>query len=222
MSSTESDTDSVKCGQSAPKKAKWRKQKFNRDWLQLEQFKGWLKEVPQNPYSCRCVAYDCQLTYGKSELQKHSKGKKHLQKVKLSSSNTNMHSFFKPIVTRNEDRQVQDFEIRLSAFFAEHNVALQIIDHFVPLLQEIIPDSKIIQKVALGRKKCTSIIKNVLAPTVNEDLLEILKMNKFAVLVDESTDIGLHKTMCVLVRYLDPSSGEVKTKLLQLSMSMAQ
>lgn len=115
-----------------------------------------------------------------------------------------------------QNRQVQDFELRLSAFFAEHNVAFQIVDHLVPLLKEIIPDSKIIQKVTLGRQKCTNIVKNVLASSVTEDLINILKVNKFSILIDEGTDIGLNKTMCVLVRYVNPQNGEVNTKLLDL------
>lgn len=166
--------------------------------------------------SCKCIACNCTLVCGKSELSKHSNGKKHLQKVKLVRKNANVTDFFRPISTRDEDRQVQDFELRLSAFFAEHNVAFQIVDHLVPLLKEIIPDSKIIQKVTLGRQKCTNIVKNVLASSVTEDLINILKVNKFLILIDESTNIGLNKTMCVLVRYVNPQNGEVNTKLLDL------
>lgn len=59
---------------------KWRKQKFNQDWLLLNQFKGWLKPVEADEYSCQSTACICVLTCGKSELQKHSKGLKHLKK----------------------------------------------------------------------------------------------------------------------------------------------
>lgn len=196
---SQSDTESDSSGPSTKKKIKktksWRKQKFNKDWLALDQFKGWLTEIPEDPFSCKCNACDCTLICGKSELLKHSNGKKHLQKVKSVAQNSNITSFFHPVCTRDESRQVQDFELRLSAFFAEHNVAFQVVDHLVPLLKEIIPDSKILQKVSLGRHKCTSIIKNVLAPSVSEDLVNILKFNKFSILIDESTDIGLNKSI---------------------------
>lgn len=217
MSSTESDSDTS--GPSSPKKIKtWRKQKFNESWLLLDEFKGWLQAIPSDSYSCRCVSCDCSLTCGKSELIKHSKGKKHVQKLKLISKNKNLTEFFKPITKKSEgeDREVQNFEIRLSAFFAEHNVALQIVDHLVPLLQQIVPDSKIIQKAVLGRQKCTSIIKNVLAPSVTEELVDILKENKFSILLDESTDVGLNKTMCLLMRFVHPKIGNIHTQLLEL------
>lgn len=214
MSSSDSDSEN---GPSASKKLKvWRKQKFNHDWLQLAEFNSWLRAVPEDEYSCRCVACNCTLSCGKSELQKHSKGKKHLNKVKLIARNTSMDSFFKPKASTNEDKLVQNFEMRLCAFFAEHNVALQIVDHLVPLLKEISPDSAIIRKAALGRQKCTSIIKNVLAPSVTEELVNILKVTPFSILIDESTDIGLNKTMCLLVRFIGPTDGKIHTRLLEL------
>lgn len=195
---------------------KWRKQKFYNNWLNLPEFKGWLEEIPENPYNCRCKACNCQLTCGKSELLKHAKGKKHQEKVKLIASNSNLLRTFVETIQIDENRKAQQFELRLSAFFAEHNVAFQVIDHLVPLLKEILPDSEILKNVTLGRQKCTNIIKNVLAPTLNEDLVKILRVTKFSILIDESTDITSNKTMCVVVRYVNPDNGEVATKLLEL------
>ncbi|XP_049309067.1 uncharacterized protein LOC125777735 [Bactrocera dorsalis] len=76
-------------------------------------------------------------------------------------------------------------------FFAEHNVALTVVDHLIPLLKEIVPDSEIIKNVDLGRKKCTSIIKNVIAKEEKDNLVKKLKVNPFSVMIDESTDIGM-------------------------------
>ncbi|XP_053968958.1 uncharacterized protein LOC128870368, partial [Anastrepha ludens] len=39
-----------------------------------------------------------------------------------------------------------------------------------------------------GRKKCTSIVKNVLAKEEKDNLVKKLKVNKFSIMVDESTD----------------------------------
>lgn len=84
MSDNSDSDDSAKSGPSSPKKVKkWRKQKFNQDWLLLNEFKRWLKPVEGDEYSYQCTACNCVLTCGKSELQKHSKGIKHLKKVKL-------------------------------------------------------------------------------------------------------------------------------------------
>lgn len=94
-------------------------------------------------------------------------------------------------------------------------MALQIIDHLIPLLKEIAFDSKIIQQVAPGRKKCTSIIKNVVTPNFKASLANTLKTTKFSILIDESTDIGLNKSFCILIRYLD-KGGKGCTELLEL------
>lgn len=40
--------------------------------------------------------------------------------------------------------------------------------------------------------------------------------NYFSVLLDESTDIGDKKSLCILVRYIDSSNLNVKTRILQL------
>ena len=127
-----------------------------------------------------------------------------------------MSDFLAKQAKRNEDKQVQEFELGLSMFFAEHNVALQIVDHLIPLLKTIIPDSNIIKKSEFGRKKCTSLVKNVITPHIQKNLVETLKKTSFSVMIDESTDIGLNKAICVLVRYINPTTQVVETELLQL------
>lgn len=60
------------------------------------------------------------------------------------------------------------------------------------------------------------VIKNVIAVAIRNDLINVLKTTDFSVMVDESTDIGMQKTMCILARYVQPSNGFVKTELLDL------
>ena len=84
-------------------------------------------------------------------------------------------------------------------FFAEHNVAFQVVEHLLPLLKETITDSEIVQKSKLRRNKCTSIIKNVLAEQEKSDLISKRKINKVSIMVDESTDRGSIKACVVLL-----------------------
>lgn len=57
MNNNSDSDDSAKSGASSPKKVKkWRKQKFNQDWLLMNEFKGWLKPVKADEYSCQCTA----------------------------------------------------------------------------------------------------------------------------------------------------------------------
>jgi hypothetical protein len=113
-----SDNSSEKAGPSKPKKYKYRKKKFDEDWLKIEEFQGWLEKIPNDIYKCRCSACNVIITYGKSELHTHSKGTGHIKKVKFIKTNQQCKHYF---VQKNEDqdKQVRNFEIRLSMFFLQ-------------------------------------------------------------------------------------------------------
>lgn len=107
-------------------------------------------------------------------------------------------------------------QIKLLAYFANHNIAFQAVEVLTPVLQDIFKGSKVAQSLTLHRKKCTSIINNVLAPVEISETIEIIRTCPFSVLVDESTDISSHKFLCVLVHYVHPKAGTVHTRLLEL------
>lgn len=133
-------TVEVKTVDSKRRKKKYRKQTFSDDWLQIPEFRGWLEKITSDQYMCKCKACNCKIICGKSELLKHSRGKKYMEKVISIQSNASLTSYFIKKQNENEVKEVQNFEVRLSTFFAEHNVALQVVDHLVPLLKEIVPD----------------------------------------------------------------------------------
>ena len=61
---------------------------FNSAWLQEELFKPWLGTVEKDNHKARCIV--CGLTFelsnmGKQALISHSKGKKHVKKMKYAS-----------------------------------------------------------------------------------------------------------------------------------------
>jgi hypothetical protein len=103
----------------------------------------------------------------------------------------------------------------LANFFAQHNVAFQIIQHLVPLLKDCLPDSSILTDVQLGRTKTVNIIKNVIGKKITVDLTQILSETYFSVLIDESTDISVSKLLCIVVKYVDDSS-KIVDRLLEL------
>lgn len=208
-----SSSDSSACFEETKK---YRKQKFNNKWLEDDNFKGWLEAVADEPFKCKCSACNKMLNCGKSDLLKHAGRKMHKKNVNALKKSNKIDTFFKKKSSDSAEKAKKVFEIKLSMFFAEHNVALQVVDHIIPLLKEIAPDSDIIKSVELGRQKCTSIIKNVIAKAETDTLVKKLKVTKFSVMVDESTDIGLNKHMCVLVRFFDKESERVVVKLLDL------
>lgn len=109
--------------------------------------------------------------------------------------------------------KVKRAEIKLAAVFADHNVSFLLIDHLV--LRDMFDDSIIAQKIQLDRTKCTNIVKNVLAPEILKETIDYLKFTKFSILIDENTDIGLKKSLCLLVRYVT-ATAKVNITLLEL------
>ncbi|KAL0104009.1 hypothetical protein PUN28_016993 [Cardiocondyla obscurior] len=59
------------------------------------------------------------------------------------------------------------------------------------------------------------VVKEVLAKREVEKIISNLKISKFSVLIDKSTDITRNKLMCVLVKYVSPNNGQVLTQLLE-------
>lgn len=89
-------------------------------------------------------------------------------------------------------------------------------DHLTTVIKDVFRDSKIAENLTLGHMKCTNIVKNVISQHETNCLVEALKIVKFSVLVDETTDIAMKKLLCVLVRYVCPIKKTIQVNLLKL------
>lgn len=122
----------------------------------------------------------------------------------------------RPTSDSEKKQSVKEAEIRLAAFFAEHNLAFHLSDHLTDVIGKCFTDSAIAKDLTLNRTKCTSIVKNIIANVESTETINNLRHLPFSILVDESTDITDHKFMCALVRYMSPTTGRVRTELLEL------
>lgn len=118
--------------------------------------------------------------------------------------------------TSTHHENVKAAEINLCGFVAEHNISFLTMDHLCPLLTKIFPDSKIAKDLSVRRTKAKAIITNVIASSHKSDLTSILKTTKFSILTDESTDISIHKSACIVVRYFDSTMGKIVSSLWEL------
>jgi len=59
-------------------------------------------------------------------------------------------------------------------------------------------------------------MSNVIGLYSHEELTNVLKNTLFSVIIDESTDVGCVKTMCICVKYFDSSSDHFETKVFKL------
>ncbi|KAL6421644.1 hypothetical protein ACFW04_014562 [Cataglyphis niger] len=123
--------------------------------------------------------------------------KKERRFVNSSLNEDNFEGWLTPYPTENKVfcnlliyDKIKRVEIKLAAFFSEHNIAFYTADHLIPLL----------------KKYFTNIVKNVIARRETEKIIDILQTRGCSILIDESTDISNLKIMCVLVQFLSLDS----------------
>lgn len=152
-----------------------------------------------------------------SVIKKHATTKKHRSSVNSIGSKQNSITTF----INNADQlklvdQTKKSEILLCSFISEHNLPFNISDHLVKTCKAAFPDSKICSNISLARTKSTALVSNVIGLYSHEELTNVLKNTLFSVIVDESTDIGCVKTMCICVKYFDSLSDSFETKFFKL------
>lgn len=78
-------------------------------------------------------------------MAKHSEGKKHLSNVKGLKGSKNIKVLTNNLKHKdnNEEIDVKRAEIKLPAYFANHNIAFQAADTLTPVVQDIFKDSKV-------------------------------------------------------------------------------
>nr|XP_015839951.1 PREDICTED: uncharacterized protein LOC107398905 [Tribolium castaneum] len=190
--------------------------------MKMDEYKHWLQPVDNNPEKAQWNKCQKVFLAELTVLKNHFKSKNHQTNV-MSTKNTkgsiltNYVSNTKSEVELELDQEVQNVEIKICALLAEHNVPFMIMDHLEPLLKSSFSgDSRIAQRLQLKRTKATGIVQNVIATCEKNNLENLLKSNKFSILVDESTDIGCVKTACILDRIFDNLSGKITTKFWEL------
>jgi len=55
-------------------------------------------------------------------------------------------------------------------------------------MKSISSEPEVVKNILCNRTKCTSIVKNIIGQTAFEDTIAKLKIHKFSIIVDESTD----------------------------------
>lgn len=171
----------------------------------------------QGKFKCQLCNCILSLRAGKQEVVKHANSKKHLAKINARKSTPSVKSMFQESQTATSIKdEIATAEIRISAFFAEHNIAVSVADDLVDLIKVTCNKPDVVKGISLARTKTTEVINNVLCKVETSELISILKVIKFSILVDESTDLSMDKYLCILVRYVCPESGNLMTKLLKM------
>ncbi|XP_067211624.1 protein FAM200A-like, partial [Linepithema humile] len=181
-------------------------------WLHENVFKGWLAPHPTLDKAL-CTVCNKTIRCCKSNLIEHSQSDQHIEQINFKNLNINVLGNNNSLSHKDK---VKRAEIKLAAFFAEHNIALYSANHLIPLLKDICMIPEVVSDLSLARDKCTKVITQVIAKREIEKIIINLQKCKFSILIDESTDISDKKLMCVFVQYVSPLTKKVTTQLLDL------
>ncbi|KAL1441844.1 hypothetical protein MTO96_008236 [Rhipicephalus appendiculatus] len=194
-----SNSDSEDGSSPLPKRKKY-VQKYKAEWEKLPQFRGCITRSSKGTNFAFCKACDVHLAGGKRELDKHVATMKHVATAKRLVGQQTLLSMPSTSQVTEESKRVSEGEIRLAAFLAEHNLPFTVMEHMPKLLTAVCPDSNVARKIARSRTKASAIVKNVTGRESKERLCDLLRRNKFSLIVDEATDSSCCKHLCLLTR----------------------
>ncbi|XP_077276673.1 zinc finger protein 862-like isoform X1 [Temnothorax americanus] len=78
-------------------------------------------------------------------------------------------------------------------------------------------DSQAVKRMKMHRTKCSEIIKNVLGPYFNNELLSDIGNGKYSLLLDESNDVSVNKLLGIVIIYYSDKQGKTISSFLALT-----
>ena len=181
--------------------------KYNKAW---ESKFSWVSQASDGSEDAFCKLCHASMKPKQSNLTKHEKSDKHMQRVKLSTTT-------KPIqvvrVPKIAD-EVKVAEIELAVTMACHSAILTM-DHLGEVITRNAQGSKL-GDIKMHRRKCTKILTNIVSPALKEELIADVQGKKFALIVDESTDVSTAKQLCVILRYYSEVEKKILTAFVDL------
>ncbi|XP_076064370.1 zinc finger protein 862-like [Oratosquilla oratoria] len=181
------------------------KRKFRDVWMADPAFQPWLSSVIEDPEKASCVFCKRQFGAHLTAITRHKETKMHILNAQKFEDLPKQETSSSPV-----GASVAVAVALLMAFIAEHNLSFSIIDHMVELMKVMFPDSAIAQGIHMHKTKCTETMKS-LANVITEDLVKKLRIYKFSIIIDETTDVSCTKTCAVLVRYFDLTSHKINS-----------
>ena len=106
--------------------------------------------------------------------------------------------------------EVARIKIILAAFMAKNNLALSLIDELLQVTIDISRNVETLKEVKMKRMTLSK-ISNGIAAAHKLDVLHIVRVNKFSILFDESTDISAEKHSCIVLKLFNQMSQKVES-----------
>ncbi|XP_058811207.1 uncharacterized protein LOC131676097 [Topomyia yanbarensis] len=158
---------------------------------------------PYHAYCKTCLTKIGIARGGKSNLGTHIATKRHRDAASKAEEGFESES---KIDDSSLQDNVNEAELKICAWALENNVPFTAVDKLTDLLRELTIDSKLLQKLKLGRTKTASVVESVIAATQHDELVEQMRSDIFSIIVDEFTDFSSNKTLAIVVRVMDKVS----------------
>lgn len=158
----------------------------------------WLDTSKKVPFCKVCLL---KITGGKFHLRRHEKTSSHLDKYKASTSTAQVDLTHFILNANKMPNLIKRAELKLAAYITLHNLPFLIMDSLPSLQKNIFEDSEICKNIHIKRKKAQQLAVGILAPTFKKELVQILHTTPFSLIVDETTDISVKKSLIIMVRF---------------------
>ncbi|CAI9726267.1 finger 271 [Octopus vulgaris] len=162
----------------------------------------------------------------KAHMKTHAKPEPQLKSniLRLSHCEAKKHKASTPQQTipltnfiKTEYHKTSMLEANLAMLICFHS-SFNSCDHLIELCKNYMFDSDIMSKVKLHHTKCANIVRNVLAPYFDGDLISDIGDRKFSLLLNESNDISITKLLGIVIYYSDTHKKVVHTYLSMVSL----
>ena len=161
-----------------------------------------------------CKFCKCDIKAKYQDLKQHTKSKKHFKA--------------RPFTTRALDSfmtvksfKTAELEASISTFLGCHS-AISDCDHLVDICKRNLPTNKTVSEMKMHQTKCTRIIRNTLCEPFKTDLRQDIGDGRFSILIDESTDITVHKLLDISIIYYSMSKKKIVLTYLELTACDAE
>jgi len=160
-------------------------------WLDIEEFKPWLRQVQNDVNLFSCSICDITHVAGLSQIYRHAQSKIHKNnceknEIQTSESNKENIQIGESFLSFEEKKSE---EIQYAALIADKNISHDTAKIILNFLKDIGKDPNILKSMSMGRTKCSSLISNVLCPVETDPVVQNIQNTKFTIFIDKTSDI---------------------------------
>lgn len=199
---------------------------FNPNWT--KQF-TWLKNIKSDSKLGKafCVLCNKTLSGNLFHIKRHEYNSTHIKNTNAQKLTQDISNLSTTSNKKNLIIQRKELELKMIAFVTEHNLPISIMDHLPNFIKSVCYNSKLIQDIHCGRTKANIILRDIFRKENIMELANQIKHNYFSLIIDETTDIAVQKSLVVCARIVATHTNDFSVKdhfltLIELENSTAE